>query len=219
MYLHYSWSDRQTIRNAPFGRKKILSEEELKSDQMFNSQINLEGYEPIELNLLETAFGIFIFDQNLDLYVFSEENKLVYTDQNLFPIFEKNLLNYDPISRFANLTGRQKFSSVNPETKNNWFLTSSGFLEVSFKENGEFKLIEEYPFGTIDPNELSGAIFADNYGNEDLLWLGSKDSKLISFLPRKNASEQKIEVLPLINQVTLNDQISNLRINDYDYNS
>ena len=199
--------------------EKILSKEELKNDQMFNSQINLEGYEPKELNLLETAFGVFIFDQNLDLYNLSKGNKLVYTDQNLFPIFEKNLLNYDPISRFANLTGRQKFSSVNPETKNNWFLTSSGFLEVSFKENGEFKLKEEYPFGTIDPNELSGAIFADNYGNEDLLWLGSKDSKLISYLPRKYASEQKIAVLPLINQVNLNDQISNLRINDYDYNS
>ena len=199
--------------------EEILSKEELKRNQMFNSQINLEGYEPIELNLLETAFGVFIFDQNLDLYKLSKGNKLVYTDQNLFPIFERNLLNYDPISRFANLTGRQKFSSVNLETKNNWFLTSSGFLEVSFKENGEFEVKEEYPFGTIDPNELSGAIFADNYGNEDLLWLGSKDSKLISYLPRKYASEQKIAVLPLINQVTLNDQISNLRINNYDYNS
>ena len=62
-------------------------------------------------------------------------------------------------------------------------------------------------------------ILADNYGNENLLWLGSKDSKLISYLPRKYASEQKISVLPLINQVTLNDQISNLRINNYDYNS
>ena len=199
--------------------EKILSKQELKSDQMLNSQINIEGYEPIELNLLETAFGVFIFDQNLDLYKLSRGNKLVYTDQNLFPIFERNLLNYDPISRFANLTGRQKFSSVNLETKNNWFLTSSGFLEVSFKENGEFEVKEEYPFGTIDPNELSGAIFADNYGNEDLLWLGSKDSKLISYLPRKYASEQKIAVLPLINQVILNNQISNLRINDYDYNS
>lgn len=199
--------------------QKILSKEALKSDQMFNSQINLEGYEPIELNLLETAYGVFIFDQNLDLFKLSKRNKLVYTGQNLFPIFEKNLLNYDPISRYANLTGRQKFSSVNPETKNNWFLTSSGFLEVGFKENGEFEVKEEYPFGIIDPNELSGAIFADNYGDDDLLWLGSKDSKLISYLPKKYASEQMIDVLPIINRVTLNDQISNLRINSYDYNS
>ena len=43
-------------------------------------------------------------------------------------------------------------------------MTSSGFLEVGFKENGEFEVKEEYPFGTIDPNELSGAILADNYG-------------------------------------------------------
>ena len=199
--------------------EKIIINSELSGDQIFNSVINNEEFNPLELNLLETAFGVFIFDQNLDLYKLSEGNKLVYTDQNLFPIFEKNLLNYDPISRVANLTGRQNFTSVNFTTKNNWFLTSSGFLEVSFRQNGEFEVIEEYPFGTIDPNELSGAILADNYGEENLLWIGSKDSKLISYLPSKYATEQKITVLPIINQVILNNQISNFEINDYNYNS
>ena len=62
----------------------------MSSDQIFNSEIKNEEFNPLELNLLETAFGVFIFDQNLDLYKLSEGNKLVYTDQNLFQ-FSKNL--------------------------------------------------------------------------------------------------------------------------------
>ena len=46
-----------------------------------------------------------------------------------------------------------------------------------------------------------------------IFWLGSKDSKLIGH--QGCMLQKKIAVLPLINQVILNDQISNLRINDY----
>ena len=39
---------------------------------------------------------------------------------------------------------------------------------MSFKEDGQYDIVGEYPYGVIDINELSGAIFADNIGSENL---------------------------------------------------
>ena len=197
----------------------LFSNEEYSKDQLFNSNISNDDADILELNMLETGAGIFIFDQNLDLYSFSKEFKLTYTGQNLLPIFEKNLLNFDPISRFANITGRQKFTTVNERTKNNWFLTSSGLVEVKFNKDGEFNIDSEYPFGIIDPNELSGAILADSQGDENILWLGSKDSKVISYLPDQYSKEKKIDVLPIIDEVTLDEKYALLSDTDYSYNN
>ena len=115
--------------------------------------------------------------------------------KDLISIFEKNLTNFDPISRLANISGRQQFTSINPLTRNNWFLSCQGLIVVNFKEDGQYDIVGEYPYGVIDINELSGAILADNIGSENLLWLGSKDSKLISYLPNKYINEKKINQL------------------------
>ena len=197
----------------------LFSDEDYSKGQLFNSNINDEDAEILELNILETGAGIFIFDQNLDLYSFSNKYKLTVTGQNLLPIFERNLLNFNPISRFANITGRQKFTTVNARTKNNWFLTTSGLLEVKFSKDGQFKIYSEYPFGIIDPNELSGAILADSQGDENILWLGSKDSKLISYLPSQYSKENKIDVVPIIDEITLNDEYTLLSESEYSYNN
>ena len=197
----------------------LFTDEEYSKVQLFNSNINDEDAEILELNILETGAAIFIFDQNLDLYSFSNEYKLTDTGQNLLPIFERNLLNFNPISRFANITGRQKFTTFNARTKNNWFLTSSGLLEVEFSQDGKFKINSEYPFGIIDPNELSGAILADSQGDENILWLGSKDSKVISYLPSQYSKENKIDVLPIIDEITLNDEYALLSESHYSYNN
>ncbi len=197
----------------------LFSNENYSKDQLFNSNISSDDAEILELNILETGAGIFIFDQNLDLYSFSNEFKLIYTGQNLLPIFEKNLLNFGPISRFANITGRQKFTTVNERTKNNWFLTSSGLIEVKFNKDGEFNIESEYPFGIIDANELSGAILADSQGDENILWLGSKDSKVISYLPDQYSKENKIDVLPIIDEITLDEEYALLSDTDYSYDN
>ncbi len=196
----------------------VFSNEEYPKDQLFNSNISNEDIEILELNILETGIGFLIFDQTLDLYQFSEEYKLIETGKNLLPIFERDLLNFDSFARFANITGRQNFTTVNQKTKNNWFLTSGGLLEVNFKLDGDFQIEAEYPFGIIDPNELSGAILADTQGEESTLWLGSKDSKVISYLPDQYSKENKIDVLPVIDEITLNDQYTLLNDTDYSYN-
>ena len=197
----------------------LFSSKEYSKDQLFNSNISDEDVQVLELNILDTGVGYFIFDQNLDLYSLTKQFKLAYTGQNLLPIFERNLLNFDPISRFANITGRQKFTTVNEKTKNNWFLTSSGLIEVEFNQDGEFNIESEYPFGIIDPNELSGAILADSQGDENILWLGSKDSKIISYLPDQYSKEKKIDVLPIIDEVTLDEEYALLSETDYSYNN
>jgi hypothetical protein len=84
--------------------------------------------------------------------------------------------------------------------------------------DGDFQIESEYPFGIIDPNELSGAILADNQEEESILWLGSKDSKVISYLPDQYSKENKIDVLPVIDEITLNDQYTLLNDTDYSYN-
>jgi len=212
-YGNISFSRLLTPKNEDF-----FSNGEYSKDQLFNSIISNDDKEILELNILETGAGFFIFDQNLDLYSFSKKFKLVYTGQNLLPIFERNLLNFDPISRFANITGRQKFTTVNERTKNNWFLTSNGLIEVKFNKEGEFSIESEYPFGIINPNELSGAILADSQGDQNILWLGSKDSKIISYLPDQYSKEKKIDVLPIIDEVTLDDEYALMSDNIYSYN-
>ena len=198
--------------------QKVFNSEDFPKEQKFNSQIDQEEFFiPLELNLINTGAGYFIFDQNLDLYSFNEDFYLTPTEQNLLSIFEKNLTNFDPITRLANISGRQQFTSVNPLTKNNWFLSSQGLIEVNFKENGQYDIVGEYPYGVIDINELSGAIFADNIGSENLLWLGSKDSKLISYLPNKYLNEKKINVKPIINSAAFNGEIINLFQSDFSY--
>ncbi|MBF11214.1 MAG: hypothetical protein CMC63_03190 [Flavobacteriaceae bacterium] len=197
---------------------QIFTATDFPSDQKFNSQIDQEYFSPLELNLIKTGSGFFIFDQNLDLYSFTDEFNLDPTGENLLQIFEKNLINFDPITRLANISGRQQFTSVNPITKNNWFLSSQGLIEVNFKQGGNFDIVGEYSYGVIDINELSGAIFADNIGSENLLWLGSKDSKLISYLPNKYLNDKKITVKPIINSAIFNGERTNLFINDFSYN-
>ena len=72
--------------------QKVFNSENFPKEQKFNSQIDQEEYFiPLELNLINTGAGYFIFDQNLDLYSFTDEFDLSSTGQNLLSIFEKNL--------------------------------------------------------------------------------------------------------------------------------
>ena len=51
------------------------------------------------------------------------------------------------------------------------------------------------------------------------MWLGSKDSKVISYLPSQYSKENKIDVLPIIDEITLNDEYALLSESHYSYNN
>mgnify|MGYP000313848013 CR=1 FL=1 len=73
--------------------QKVFNSENFPQEQKFNSQIDQEEYfVPLELNLINTGSGYFIFDQNLDLYSFNDEFDLSSTGQNLLSIFDKVFL-------------------------------------------------------------------------------------------------------------------------------
>lgn len=193
---------------------EIFNSDDFPKNSLFNSEIDEAFFIPAELNIFNTGIGFLIFDQDLDVYQFSADFKLESLGQNLLPIFEKNLVDFD---RFAIITGRKQFTSLNKKTKNNWFLTESGLLEVQFSKDASFEILNQYPYGSIDINELSGAFLAANSNNQDLIYLGSKDSKVISFIPEKYVNQEKIEVDPIINSFTLNDEIQNLSQEYFSY--
>ena len=193
---------------------EIFNRDDFPKNTVFNSEIDEAFFIPAELNIFNTGIGYLIFDQDLDLYQFSADFKLESMGQNLLPIFEKNLIDFD---RFAIITGRKQFTSLNEKTKNNWFLTQSGILEVKFSNDAPFEIINQYPFGSIDINELSGAFLAANSNEQDLIYLGSKDSKLINFMPGKYLNQEKIIVEPIIKSFILNDQIQNLNQEFFPY--
>lgn len=201
--------ENNTIFNSPEYPKEII----------FNSQIEEAYFIPHDLNIFNTSIGYLIFDENLTLYIFNNELELKETGENMLSIFEKNLLNFDEVTRYTILMGRKQFTSISPITKNNWFLSASGLLEVNFQEEGSYEIVNEYPLASINKNELSGSLLADQFNSQDLIWLGSKDSRLISFLPEKYFNEQKIAVQPLINSIIFNNEYAPISQKEFSYSN
>ena len=198
---------------------RIFKSIEFPKEALFNSEIEEDYFIPHDLNIFKTSIGHLIFDDELNLYTFNSKSELEETEENLLRIFEKNLLNFDEISRYIILMGRKQFTSISPLTNNNWFLSASGLLEVNFQEGGNYRIINDYPLASINVNELSGSILSDQFNGQDLIWLGSKDSRLISFLPEKYFNEQKIEIEPLINSILFNGEYAPLNKKEFSYSN
>lgn len=192
--------------------QKIVDEKEIPSNQLLNSDL-IELFQNAELNFFETGIGYFVFDDNLNLYKINNNLNLVDLQIDLFPIFE-NLIDFDRPSIISNET---QFTSINQKTKNNWFLQNNGVMEVKFNESG-YEILNNYSYGSVDNKELSGAFLSETYQNQDLLWLGSKDSKIISWMPKKYSLIEKINVDPIIQSISFNENIIDLSETNNAYN-
>ncbi len=192
--------------------QKIIDEKQTPSNKLLNSDL-IDFFEIAELNFFETEIGYLVFDDNLNLYSINENLNLIDLQIDLFPIFE-NLIDFD---RQSIISDETQFTSLNNKTKNNWFLQNNGVMEVKFNKSG-YEILDTYPYGSIDKNELSGAFLSEKYQNQDLLWLGSKDSKIISWMPKKYSLIEKINVYPIIQSISFNENIKDLSETNNAYN-
>ncbi|MEK9613551.1 MAG: SpoIIE family protein phosphatase [Flavobacteriaceae bacterium] len=174
---------------TPDNQLKIASQENQPSS-FLNSTLSEWISEP-QLTLFETGAGYFVFDEDLKLYRFASSWELEEVGLDLYPIFENNI-------NFQRL-----LSSVNPITKNNWFLIEGGVMEVKFDTTG-YEILNRIPFGSIDESELSGAFLSDVSNDRDLLWLGSKDARIIAWFPKTNTQNDENTILPIIKEISFN---------------
>ena len=97
---------------------------------------------------------------------------------------------------FSNISNDRVFgASYNSDSKNNYWLSSSGINVIRFNDDFTYNL-SKFEWGEIDVNELSGRIFVEGSGENETFWLGSLNSKLIRWLPRRSIKNQS-NILPV----------------------
>ena len=105
---------------------------------------------------------------------------------------------------------------MNETTKNNWFLTNTGIIEVKFT-NDSYSIENKFNYGKIDFSELKDlsmqrlGIILKQYG------LGSKDSKLIRWSP-KVSRDSGLVPNPLIKEIITGENLHNVYGKKISYN-
>ena len=152
---------------------KYDSIKNILSDSINNSIM----YPDSTFNWGQTNMGFVAFSDSLSVHKIDlENNKLVFTGINFSDISEDMVFG----------------ATYNPETKNNYWLSSSGINVIKLNQDFSFD-VSKFEWGEIDVNELSGEILVEGKGENETFWLGSLNSKLIRWLPRKsNKKENKI---------------------------
>ena len=97
----------------------------------------------------------------------------------------------------------------NEDSRHNWYLTESGVYEVKINEES-YDIIKIHNWGEIDYNELTGSIFVEGMGENQTLWLGSRDAKLIRWLPYKSSSLKVNSIKPIMRGFYVNNNLQSL---------
>ncbi len=195
-----------------------------KNDSLFKSlklprtvflNSDLEDYfmEP-KLCVFESGVGLLAFDLTDGIiYRFTSDNKLLPLKKKIDEIFENGINNFNP---YTIINGVDQFTTVNKKTRNNWFLTSNGLLEVKFSDSS-YVIKEKYNYGKIDFTELKGSFYAETKNNIESIWLGSKDSKIIRWSPKLKRNSFNDIPKPLIKEIYTGADLHNFSIEDISY--
>ena len=188
-----------------------------KNDSIFKSlnlpkSIFLNGdlqdyFQEPKLFIFNSGIGHIVFDltNSLNTYKFNENYKLIPMKKSMAEIFQNGINNFNP---YTILNGVDQFTSLNETTKNNWFLTNTGIIEVKF-DNDSYSLENKFNYGKIDFSELKGSFYAETRNNIETIWLGSKDSKLIRWSP-KVSRDSGLVPNPLIKEIVTGDNLHNV---------
>ena len=113
-----------------------------------------------------TNIGYVAYSDSLTVHKIDfENNKLIYTGINMSEIRNKRIFN----------------RAYNYDSKTNWIFTRSGVYEIKFYES-DYEIIKIHNWGEIDYSELTTS-FVEGKKDNQTVWLGSEDSKLIRWLP------------------------------------
>ena len=116
-------------------------------------------------------------------------NKLVSTNINLSNIINEGLFGV----------------AYNSDSKKNYWFTSKGMFEILFSDS--LPKIELFNWGEINYTELTGQAFIEGSGDNETIWFGSQDSKLIRWLPRKIKNIEENISNPIIRGFYVNNEI------------
>lgn len=139
--------------------------------------------------------------------LFRYEDKDVYAVDTLYNFYEIDLQNKRLLYTGHNLkevaNEENFYYSYNPESGNGWLLASTGIYKVKYDREKGFDL-KKYPFYKVDLNELGRGIFAEGKGDNEVLWIGSQDSKLYRYHPEIAIREKHANHKALIRSISSN---------------
>ena len=150
-----------------------------------------------------TNIGYVAYSDSLTVHKIDfENNKLIYTGINMSEIRNKRIFN----------------RAYNYDSKTNWIFTRSGVYEIKFYES-DYEIIKIHNWGEIDYSELTTS-FVEGKKDNQTVWLGSEDSKLIRWLPYKSNNEiRKNNIKPLLRGFYVNNNLRSLDSLELEYDS
>lgn len=100
--------------------------------------------------------------------------------------------------------------TYNSESGTNWFYTLKGLYTINIDSTHPPK-IKRFPFEKVNMSELSGRIFAEGKGDNEVIWLGSQDEKLFRYMPSMALKKKNVSFKALITGVYYQDSVIGLR--------
>ena len=95
--------------------------------------------------------------------------------------------------------------TYNPDSKNGWTITETGLYKTAFDFDKGYSF-SKYPFYKVPLSELSGAIFAEGSGENEILWISSQEEKLYRYYPELAVKEKHKNYKALIRAIYANGQ-------------
>ena len=153
---------------------------------------NLSLLPDSSFNWGNSNIGYIAFSDSASVHKIDIDNqKLLRTGINMAEIVNAGLFN----------------GGYNEDSRHNWYLTRSGVYEVKINEKS-FDIIKIHNWGEIDYNELTGRVFVEGVGENQTLWLGSNDAKLIRWLPYKSSDSEENNIKPIMRGFYLNNKLN-----------
>ena len=155
-------------------------------------------------NWSETKIGFIAFSDSSTVHKIDlENNKLISTGINMVEIENAGLFT----------------QGYNKDAKTNWYFTTNGVYEIEFSDS-TYNIIKIHNWGEIDYNELTGRNFIEGVGENQTIWLGSRDAKLIRWLPYKSEIDNVINYQkPILRGFYVNNKLRSLDYLQLDYDS
>ena len=189
--------------NFSFSKVDHPLKDSIRSTLVDSLKNNLSLLPDSSFNWGNSNIGYIAFSDSASVHKIDIDNqKLLRTGINMAEIVNAGLFN----------------GGYNEDSRHNWYLTRSGVYEVKINEKS-FDIIKIHNWGEIDYNELTGRVFVEGVGENQTLWLGSNDAKLIRWLPYKSSDSEENNIKPIMRGFYLNNKLKSLNNLSLEYDS
>ena len=151
-----------------------------------------------------TKIGYVAFSDSASIHKIDiKNNKLIYTGINMSEIVNAGLFS----------------TGYNKDAETNWYFTRKGIYEIKFTDT-TYNILKIHNWGEIDYNELTGQSLIEGIGENQTIWLGSRDARLLRWLPYKSEDlNSENNKKPLLRGFYVNNEINPIEEIDLDYDS